>query len=86
MEVLCPVPILRIVASTDVPTGPADPQMEPGTAEVEALFATARAWAIGPHKVQVTALRRMPPPTELGATNLHRGAKLITDHPKPATA
>jgi hypothetical protein len=51
LEMLSRVPILRIVAATDVSAGPAEPQMDPGIAELEALLATATMWAVGSHKV-----------------------------------
>jgi hypothetical protein len=51
MEMLSRVPILRIVAATDVSAGPAEPQMDPGIAELEALLATATTWTVGSHKV-----------------------------------
>jgi hypothetical protein len=51
MEMLGRVPILRIVAATDLSAGPAEPQMDPGIAELEALLATATTWAVGSHKV-----------------------------------
>jgi hypothetical protein len=41
MEMLGRVPILRVVAATDVPTGPAESQVYPSIAELEALLATA---------------------------------------------
>jgi hypothetical protein len=43
MEMLGRVPILRIVAATDVSAGPAEAQMDPGIAQLEALLATATA-------------------------------------------
>jgi hypothetical protein len=51
MEVMGCMPVLRIVAATDVTAGPAQAQMDPGIAELEALLASATAWAIGPYKV-----------------------------------
>jgi len=51
LEVLSRVPILRVVAATDMPAGPAQSQVHPGIAELEALLATATTWTIGPHKV-----------------------------------
>jgi len=51
MEMLGRVPILRIVAAADVPTGPAESQMDPGVAQLEALLATATARVVGSHKV-----------------------------------
>ena len=56
MEVLSRVPILRVVATTDMPAGPAESQMDPGIAELEALLATATTRLIGPHEIQMTAL------------------------------
>jgi hypothetical protein len=86
MEMLGRVPILRIVAATDMPAGPAESQVHPSIAELEALLATPGAWAIGPYKVQMSALRRHGTSTELGATNLHSGVELSTGAPEPATA
>ena len=51
MEMLGRVPILRIVAATDVSAGPAEAQMDPGIAQLEALLATATTWTVGSHKV-----------------------------------
>jgi hypothetical protein len=51
MEMLGRVPILRIVATTDVSAGPAQAQMDPSIAQLEALLATTTTRAIGPHKV-----------------------------------
>jgi hypothetical protein len=51
MEMLGRVPILRIVAATDVSTGPAEAQMDPGIAQLEAFLATATAWTRGSRKV-----------------------------------
>jgi hypothetical protein len=56
MEVLGRVPILRVVAATDMPASPAQSQVHPGIAELEALLATATTWTIGPHEIQMTAL------------------------------
>ena len=56
MEVLSRVPILRVVATTDMPAGSAESQMNPGIAELEALLATATTRLIGPHETQMTAL------------------------------
>ena len=56
MEVLGRVPILRVVAATDMPAGPAESQMDPGIAEPEALLATTTTRLIGPHEIQMTAL------------------------------
>ena len=50
MEMLGRVPILRIVAATDVSAGPAEPQVDPGIAQFEALLATAAPWTVGSHK------------------------------------
>jgi hypothetical protein len=51
LEVLSRVPVLRIIAATDVSAGPAESQMDPGIAQLEALLATATTWAVGSHKV-----------------------------------
>jgi len=51
MEMLGRVPILRIVAATDLCAGPAEAQMDPGIAQLEALLATASTWTVGSHKV-----------------------------------
>ena len=51
MEVLSRVPILRVVAATDMPAGPAESQVHPGIAELEALLATATTRLIGPHEI-----------------------------------
>jgi hypothetical protein len=51
MEMLGRVPILRVVAATDVSAGPAEAQMDPGIAQLEALLATATTWTVGSHKV-----------------------------------
>jgi len=51
MEMLGRVPILRIVAAADVPTGPADSQMDPAVAQLEALLATATTSTVSSHKV-----------------------------------
>jgi hypothetical protein len=56
MEVLSRVPILRVVATTDMPASPAESQMHPAIAELETLFATATTRLIGPHEIQMTAL------------------------------
>jgi hypothetical protein len=58
MEMLGRVPILRVVAATDVSAGPAEAQMDPGIAQLEALLATATAWTVGSHKIQMTTLCR----------------------------
>jgi hypothetical protein len=50
MEMLGRVPILRIVAATDVSAGPAEPQVDPGIAQFEALLATPAPWTVGSHK------------------------------------
>ena len=51
MEMLGRVPILRIVAATDMCAGAAKAQMDPGIAQLEALLATATTWTVGSHKV-----------------------------------
>jgi hypothetical protein len=51
MKVLSRVPILRVVATTDMPAGSAESQMNPGIAELEALLATATTRLIGPHEI-----------------------------------
>jgi len=51
MEVLGRVAILRVVAATDIPAGPAESQMDPGIAELEALLATATTRLIGLHEI-----------------------------------
>ena len=51
MEMLGRVPILRIVAAADVHIGPAESQVYPSIASLEALLATAITRAIGPHEV-----------------------------------
>src|SRR5256884_8145682 len=56
LEVPSRVPILRVVAATDMPAGPAESQMDPDIAELEALLATATTRPIGPHEIQMTAL------------------------------
>ncbi len=56
MEVLGRVPILRVIAATDMPAGSAETQMNPGVAELEALLATATTRPIGAHEIQMTAL------------------------------
>jgi hypothetical protein len=56
MEVLSRVPILRVVAATDMPAGPAESQMDPSIAELEALLATVTTRLIGPHEIEMTAL------------------------------
>ena len=56
MEVLGRMSILRVVAATDMPAGPAQSQVHPGIAELEALLATATTRLIGPHEIQMTAL------------------------------
>jgi hypothetical protein len=56
MEVFGRVPILRVVAATDVPTGPAESQVYPSIAELEALLATATTWTVGSYKVQMATL------------------------------
>jgi hypothetical protein len=48
MEMLGRVTILRIVAATDVSAGPAEAQMDPSIAQLEALLATATTWTVGP--------------------------------------
>ena len=56
MEMFGRVPILRIVAATDMPAGPAESQVHPSIAELEALLATATTRLIGPHEIEMTAL------------------------------
>ena len=51
MEMLGRVPVLRIVAAADLPTRPAESQMDPSVAQLKALLATATAWAVGAYKV-----------------------------------
>ena len=51
MEVLSRVPILRVVAATDMPAGPAESQVHPSIAELEALLAPATTRLIGPHEI-----------------------------------
>jgi hypothetical protein len=51
MEVLSRVPILRVGAATHMPAGPAESQMDPAIAELEALLATATTRLIGPHEI-----------------------------------
>lgn len=51
VEMLGRVFILRVVATADVPAGPAESQMDPGVAQLKALLATAAARAAGPDKV-----------------------------------
>src|SRR4029077_143917 len=58
MEVLSRVPILRVIAATDMPAGPAKSQMHPSIAELEAFLATATTWTIGSHKAQMSTLSR----------------------------
>ncbi|HWS65560.1 MAG TPA: hypothetical protein VN325_22605 [Steroidobacteraceae bacterium] len=50
------MPVLRVIAATDMPAGPAQSQVHPGIAELEALLATTTTWTIGPHEIQMTAL------------------------------
>src|SRR5438105_15313033 len=56
MEMHSRVPILRVIAATDMPAGSAQAQMNPGVAEPEALLATATTRPIGPPEIQMTAL------------------------------
>jgi hypothetical protein len=65
MEVLSRVPILRVIAATDVPAGPAKSQMHPSIAKLEALLATATTWTIGSHEAQMSTLSRHDTATEL---------------------
>jgi hypothetical protein len=51
MEMLGRVPILRIVAATDVSAASAKAQVDPAIAQLEALLATATARTVGSHKV-----------------------------------
>jgi hypothetical protein len=51
MEMLGRVPILRIVAATDVSAGPAETQMDPGIAQLEALLTPASTRLICPHEI-----------------------------------
>jgi hypothetical protein len=51
MEMLRRVSILRVVAAANVTAGPAQSQMYPAIAELEALLATETAWAVGSHKL-----------------------------------
>jgi hypothetical protein len=50
MEVLSRVPILRVIAATDMPAGPAKSQVHPSIAELEALLAPATTGTIASHK------------------------------------
>src|SRR6266699_6171652 len=75
MEMLGRVPILRIVAATDVCAGPAQAPMDPGIAELEALLATASTRPIGAHKIQMTAL---PSHETYGARALAAGGSGVT--------
>ena len=43
VKMFCCVPIWRLVAATDMATGAADPQMQPGIARFQAFFAPWRA-------------------------------------------
>src|SRR4029077_5045568 len=78
MEVLGRVPILRVIAATDMPAGPAKSQVHPSIAELEALLATATTWTIGAHKAQMGTLSRHVTSTDLELTNLHPGAQSST--------
>jgi hypothetical protein len=51
MKILRSVPIIRVVAAADVTAGPAQSQVYPAIAELEALRATATTWTVGSHKV-----------------------------------
>jgi len=56
MEMLSRVPILRVIAATDMAAGSAEAQMNPSVAELEALLATPTTRSIGAHEIQMTAL------------------------------
>jgi hypothetical protein len=45
MEMRGGMPVWRLVAATDMAAGAADPQMQPGTADLEAFLAAASAWS-----------------------------------------
>ncbi len=51
VEVLGCVSVLRVIATADVSTGPAESQMDPGIAQLKALLAAATTWVAGPDKV-----------------------------------
>src|SRR5262249_39484754 len=44
VEMLGCVLVRRIIATADVTTGPAEPQMQPGAADLQAFLAAERAW------------------------------------------
>lgn len=56
VKVLSRVAVLRVVATTDVSTGPAQPQVHPASPGREALLASMAARSIGVDEIQVTAI------------------------------
>jgi hypothetical protein len=49
----CGMAVRRGIATADMPAGPADPQMNPRAACLEAFLATARAGLYRPYGVEV---------------------------------
>src|ERR1700686_5042684 len=76
--------ILRVVATADVPAGPAQPEMHPGIARLQTFFATARMRAIGLDEIQVIAAagHEAAPRARLGAGNTPRTDDIAAPLPR----
>jgi len=44
VKMFCCVPVWRLIAATDMATGAADPQMQPGVTGFQAFLTPRRAW------------------------------------------
>lgn len=55
VKVLGGVLVLGVVATPDVPAGPAQPQMHPPISHGQAFFATLTAWPVRLYKIQMLA-------------------------------